>query len=304
MIKSLAYLGVESPAWKEWESFGPDVLGLQHAGHGPDGAVRFRLDEAAHRIAIHPAERDAIAYIGWSLRDEWDAKAVAERVVAHGIEVKRSRDEESAERKVEGFYWFRDPSGFRHELSWGQGHTAAPFRAGRAIGGFRTGEQGLGHVVLAVADLEQSDRFYREVMGFHPSDTVRDGDLQAHFYHVNGRHHSLAIGRIPTRQVAFLHLMIEVDRLDDVGTTLDLCERRGIPITTTLGRHSNDRMISFYMYTPSKFRLEYGWGGLDVDDDLWVPRTYDKPSIWGHRRQHPELSALAMFDPASPSHRS
>ena len=37
-------------------------------------------------------------------------------------------------------------------------------------------------------------------------------------------------------------------------------------------------MISFYMYTPSGFRLEYGWGGLDVDNDLWVPRTYDKPS--------------------------
>lgn len=299
MIKSLAYLGIISPAYKEWETFGPEVLGVQHAGHGPDGSVRLRVDDAAHRIAIHPGEKDKICYIGWSLKDEADAKAVANRVAAHGIEVTRSRQEEHEERKVEGFYWFQDPSGFRHELSWGQVFTTAPFCAGRGVKGFRTGDQGLGHVVLAVADLEQSDRFYREVMGFHPSDTVKDGDLQAHFYHVNGRHHSLAIGRLPNRQPAFLHLMIEVNELDDVGTTLDLCEKRGIPITTTLGRHSNDHMISFYMYTPSCFRLEYGWGGLDVDNDLWVPRTYDKPSIWGHRRQHHELTALVMFDSQS-----
>jgi 2,3-dihydroxybiphenyl 1,2-dioxygenase len=296
MIKSLAYLGVISPAYKEWETFGPEVLGLQHAGYGSDGAVRLRMDDAAHRIAIHPGEKNNIAYIGWSLAGEADAKALASRVAAEGIEVVRSKDEESAQRNVEGFYWFRDPSGFRHELSWGQIHTVAPLRPGRPISGFRTGEQGLGHVVLAVADMAESDRFYREVMGFHPSDTVKDGGLQAHFYHINGRHHSLAIAALPNRQLAFLHLMIEVNSLDDVGAAHDLCEERGIPITRTLGRHSNDRMISFYVYSPSGFRVEYGWGGLDVDHDLWVPRIYDKPSIWGHRNQHKELVPFMLID--------
>ncbi|PUA20426.1 VOC family protein [Glaciimonas sp. PCH181] len=299
MIKSLAYLGINSPHYKEWEIFGPEVLGLQHAGYGPDGAVHLRLDEAAHRIAIHPGERDAIAYIGWSVKDEASAKTITDRITAYGLEVTRSRTQESAQRKVEGFYWFHDPSGFRHELSWGQYHTVAPFHPGRALKGFRTAEQGLGHIVLAVADLDEGDRFYREVLGFHQSDIVRDGPLEAHFYHINGRHHSLAITSLPTRDVAFLHLMIEANSLDDVGTAHDMCEQRGIPITTTLGRHSNDQMISFYMYTPSGFRLEYGWGGLDVDHDLWVPRTYDKPSSWGHRRQHQELTALKMVDTPS-----
>jgi 2,3-dihydroxybiphenyl 1,2-dioxygenase len=299
MIKSLAYLGVHSPDYQEWERFGPEVLGLQLAGHGADGAVRLRLDEAAHRIAIHPGERNGVAYIGWSVKDEAGAKAIAGRVMDYGLEAARGRAEEAAERKVEGFYWFKDPSGFRHELSWGQFHTVAPFHAGRPVSGFRTAEQGLGHVVLAVRDLEESDSFYRDVLGFHPSDIVRDGPLEAHFYHINGRHHSLAIASLPTREVAFLHLMIEVNSLDDVGAALDLCEARRIPITTTLGRHSNDHMISFYMYTPSGFRLEYGWGGLDVDHDLWVPRTYDKPSSWGHHRQHKELTALMLFDEPS-----
>jgi 2,3-dihydroxybiphenyl 1,2-dioxygenase len=296
MIKSLAYLGAVSPSFEEWESFGPDVLGLQIAARGADGSIAFRLDEAAQRLVIRPGERDSIDHIGWSVQDEAAARSLAERVRAHGIEVGQASADDCAARKVDGFYWFRDPSGFRHELSWGQAYTTAPLRPGRPVSGFRTGEQGLGHVVLAVADLEASDRFYREVLGFHPSDTVRDGPMEARFYHVNGRHHSLAIGRLPSRQPAFLHLMIEVNSLADVGAALDLCEQRAIPITTTLGQHSNDRMVSFYMYTPSGFRLEYGWGGLEVEHDLWVPRTYDKPSIWGHRRQHHELTALMMFD--------
>lgn len=164
------------------------------------------------------------------------------------------------------------------------------------MGGFRTGDQGLGQVVLAVSDLGESDRFFREVLRFHPSDTVRDGPMEARFYHVNGRYHSLAIGRFPGRQTTFLHLMSEVNSLADVGAAHDLCEQRAVPITTMLGQHSNDRMVAFYMYTPSGFRIEYGWGGREVDHDLWVSRTYDRPRLWGHRRQHQELTTLVMFD--------
>src|SRR5690606_10346968 len=152
--------------------FGPEVLGLQVAGHGPDGAVRLRLDEVAQRITIHPGERNGVAYIGWSVQDEAAAREVTARVNAHGSATCRAGAEECAERKVEGFYWFKDPSGFRHELAWGLHHTVAAFHPGRPISGFRTADQGLGHVVLAVKDLDEGDRFYREVMGFYPSDTV------------------------------------------------------------------------------------------------------------------------------------
>jgi glycine/D-amino acid oxidase-like deaminating enzyme len=64
------------------------------------------------------------------------------------------------------------------------------------------------------------------------------------------------------------------------------------------GSDSPDDALA-YLKAATGFRLEYGWGGLDVDHDLWVPRTYDKPSSWGHHRQHKELTALMMTDRAA-----
>ena len=43
-------------------------------------------------------------------------------------------------------------------------------------------------------------------------------------------------------------------------------------MTVSLGRHTNDEMISFYLRTPSGFDIEYGFGGKTVDADRSEPR--------------------------------
>ncbi len=51
-----------------------------------------------------------------------------------------------------------------------------------------------------------------------------------------------------------------------------------------LGRHTNDHMISFYCETPDGFLVEFGWGGLQIEDPSDVPMyQITKPSVWGHR---------------------
>jgi 3,4-dihydroxy-9,10-secoandrosta-1,3,5(10)-triene-9,17-dione 4,5-dioxygenase len=53
----------------------------------------------------------------------------------------------------------------------------------------------------------------------------------------------------------------------------------------TLGRHTNDHMVSFYCSTPDGYSVEIGCGGLAVTDDEHET-TYEitKASVWGHRR--------------------
>jgi 3,4-dihydroxy-9,10-secoandrosta-1,3,5(10)-triene-9,17-dione 4,5-dioxygenase len=95
------------------------------------------------------------------------------------------------------------------------------------------------------------------------------------------RHHSLALA--PMHPAAgIVHLMIEVATLDDVGRALDRCIRRKAAISSTLGRHANDLMVSFYVHTPGGFDIEYGTGGRVVDDATWVSRESTAVSLWGH----------------------
>jgi hypothetical protein len=74
--------------------------------------------------------------------------------------------------------------------------------------------------------------------------------------------------------------------LDDVGQGYDIAQQEEGRITSTLGRHINDMVTSFYTRTPSGFHMEYGWGGRAIDMDNWqVQEIVDGPSAWGHDRQ-------------------
>jgi hypothetical protein len=70
-----------------------------------------------------------------------------------------------------------------------------------------------------------------------------------------------------------------------VGQAYDLALGKPEMIGTTLGRHVNDYMTSFYSWSPSNFLVEYGWGGRSIDPDAWTPHERTEgPSLWGHDR--------------------
>ena len=141
--------------------------------------------------------------------------------------------------------------------------------------------------MLAVDDAERSLQFYRDVLGLRESDFISfsrgNFEMNMTFMHCNPRHHSLAFmqARMPRR---LHHIMLQVDALDDVGSTYSLCAAQGVPLASTLGRHTNDHMVSFYMVSPSGFEIEYGWGARTIDDTTWKVQTHRAPSIWGHER--------------------
>ena len=78
------------------------------------------------------------------------------------------------------------------------------------------------------------------------------------------------------------HFMFETRSLEDVGRAYDIVRSRKLPLFRSLGQHSNDRMTSFYLKTPSGFSVEYGWGGLLVDDAAWRVKHHSTTKLWGH----------------------
>jgi 3,4-dihydroxy-9,10-secoandrosta-1,3,5(10)-triene-9,17-dione 4,5-dioxygenase len=52
--------------------------------------------------------------------------------------------------------------------------------------------------------------------------------------------------------------------------------------TATLGQHTNDRMTSFYMRTPSNFDIEFGCGGAVSTGNEHIVHEFTRVSLWGH----------------------
>jgi extradiol dioxygenase len=290
-IMSLGYLHVESPEAKEWASFGPDVLGLAVSElavseTGPDGSpdtVSLTNDDRPGRLLISAGDRNRVRRVGWEVPNSGELEVAAAELAAAGVTTLRGSPEQCRAAGVRELISFTDPAGFTHELFWGQLVVPNSFRPGRAMSGFVTDGQGLGHVVLIVPELVESLEFYQRVLGFRVSDEIDMFGGRVVFFHVNPRHHSLAIIGMPGVR-GLHHLMLQVGSLDDVGVAHDLCAERGIPLAMTLGWHTNDRMFSFYLRSPSGFEIEYGWGADVVDDEEnWVVTHMQSPSIWGHR---------------------
>jgi len=84
------------------------------------------------------------------------------------------------------------------------------------------------------------------------------------------------------------HVMFEMTEIDHVGRALDRAEAAGIEITSSLGRHSNDGMFSFYMRSPAGFDVEIGCQGRLVDDATWNEREFVEGDTWGHKGLTPE----------------
>ncbi len=287
-VSQLGYLGIGVKNVAAWEKFAAEIIGFEVGERGDDGALLLRMDEYHHRLAIHPGGDDDLAYIGWEVPDAQALRVVADQLKAAGVAVAEGAKADAQARRVVELIKFRDPNGVASEVFYGPLISAERFMSPRPIGGFRAGAMGLGHFILVVDDPDKTARFYTEALGFRITDYITTEvapgvTLRLTFMHCNARHHTLALLPIPNAPKRLNHIMIELNSIDDVGDTYYLCQDRKIPIVRSLGRHTNDHMVSFYMQTPSGFDIEYGWGGRIVDDRSWQVQSYTSGSTWGHR---------------------
>jgi 2,3-dihydroxybiphenyl 1,2-dioxygenase len=239
------------------------------------------MDDRAQRLVVSsdPADEN---HFGWEVHDAPALAVLAQRLSQAGVAVQALSAAECDARAVGEGIWFRDPAGNRLEAFHSAATAATPFRPGRPISGFRTGAMGMGHVVFTVERIEDMQWFYQDLLGFRLSDYC-ERPFRAYFFHLNARHHSLAL--IQTGRHGMHHLMMELLNLDDVGQGYDVAQAEPGRIATTLGRHTNDFMTSFYARTPDTLMIEYGWGGRAIDPQAWQSQEmHHGPSLWGHDR--------------------
>lgn len=287
-VASLGYIGFEVSDLKAWNDYMTGFLGLM-PGRGNGSSARYRMDERAFRIQLDEGKADDISFIGLEVETWEGMRALRAKLDKEGVKYAPASDNLKAERGVRDLIVLTDPAGLQVEIYVGAtALTNVPFNSPAGVSGYLTGEQGVGHVVLASEKMDEVRDFYARLLGFKLSDTIGmaiapDFTLVLEFYHCNPRHHTLALAPMPAPK-RLHHFMVEMASLDDVGFALDRMAALGIKQTATLGKHSNDRMVSFYAATPSGFDVEVGTAGIEVHDDVWRVTHHEVTSMWGHKR--------------------
>lgn len=303
-LRGLGYLKVQATDLARWRELTINALGFaEGSGPDPDG-LYLRMDERHARLIVIPGDTDEVLAVGWEVRDQFALAAVGRAVEAAGVAVKMLSPGEAADRSVEEALTFTDPAGIPVEVFFGPSLDHSPVLTG-AGQKFVTGGCGMGHVVLPTTAMAETVSFYTEVLGFLPRGAMKVGppsedgsSARIRFLGINQRHHSLAICPAPHGGApGMIHLMVEVDSLDAVGRALDNVNKAGFSLSSTLGRHTNDRMVSFYVRAPGGWDIEYGCEGMLVDETWYTAEEITADSYWGHDWSGSE--PLAAFTPQS-----
>ncbi len=290
MIEQLGYLVVEATDIEKWRAFGTQVLGMA-AHDGANGELYFKIDERAFRLLVLPGERDRLISSGWEVATEEAFNRFRGRLEQAEIAISSPGEAAMKQRHVSGLFRLSDPAGHVIEVYWGPISDFSRFVSPVGVRSFVTGDMGMGHVVLPAINFDETCEFWTTHLGMELSDILRLPELpgpggdpaRVHFFHCNSRQHSLALGEVEVPP-GCLHFMLEVTDIDEVGLALDRANRHGAPLASTLGRHVNDDMISFYIWTPGGFQVEFGCGGMVKDwaaDNIVFETT--RGSRWGHR---------------------
>lgn len=180
------------------------------------------------------------------------------------------------------------------EASNGPGHLdRTNARAGAVLRGDRVRPRKLGHAVFGSTDLEASQRFFIEGIGFKVSDTIPG--LGA-FLRCSTDHHNLLLQAAPVPLLH--HTSWQVDDVDEVGRAASaMLERDPSRHIWGLGRHHIGSNFFWYLKDPAGNFTEY-YADLDciVDDQLWTPGVWDGAHALYNWGPPPPPSFLAPDD--------
>lgn len=287
-IAGLSYVVAECTDVARWESYASDVLGMMST-RTEDGNVLIKMDERQYRFQVQPGSHDRYLASGWEVQNQQAFEEALQVMDKAGVAYEIGSAQLCKQRQVQQLAVVRDPAGNCHEIGWGFKSDFGHFASPQGVSNFVTGNQGMGHTVLPAPNFDETVAFVRDVLGFELSDVYNmrpageDGPLiRIHFFHCqNARHHSLALAEFPS-PTGCVHVMVEVENMPEVGRAMDRMHASNVKLSATLGQHTNDRMISFYMKTPSSFDIEFGYGGAVIDWEEHITHEFTKVSLWGH----------------------
>ena len=275
-LRDIHYVRLSTPDLDAAEAFATQILGLQTVGRTPE-RVYLRSDHRHHTLCyVRGAAGDHT--LGFDLSDWTVLHDAHAQLQADGVPCGMGTAEEAAERHVEAFLWFLDPTGNRVEL------LSRPHEASRRYFPARdAGVTGFGHVGLCTTDPVRDQTFWLKHFNAMVSDWIGPCPLMR----VNPRHHQMAL--FPSTKKGIQHINYQVQEFDDVMRSFYFLQERQVRIVFGPGRHATSGGIFVYFEGPDGMIYEYSNSDRKIIEDAstYRPRQFPMhPSsfcVWGSK---------------------
>ena len=260
--------------------FATNLLGLQQVRREENRAY-VRGDERDHDICYIEGD-PADHVLGFELESERALEAAQGELVAAGVSVRRGTTKECADRRVQAFISFDDPTGNKFDLA------VRPFKATRRY--FPTRDAGItefSHVGLRTTDARRDEAFWTTHFNIRPNDWIGDAGLLS----FDAVHHRIAL--FPADGPGIQHVNFQVASLDDVMRSYYFMSSQQVRIVFGPGRHATSGAMFLYFEGPDNMIYEYSHGVRIIDDPDYRPRQYpftpEAFCVWGARPDIPEF---------------
>jgi 2,3-dihydroxy-p-cumate/2,3-dihydroxybenzoate 3,4-dioxygenase len=302
LVKGLGYVALTVPEIDRSLDFYKRVAHLKVSERGAKRAF-LTGGTSHHWLRLEETGAPGLARIGFEVHDRAALDEVVNRLDSAQIAWKPAND--LASDRVTEAIRFTDPDGFEIELFTDMVSLPVP------VDTFLNMSRVL-HGVWLAADPLESCRFYRDVLGFKESDWIERAMV---FMRAGNRyHHTIGIGRDPSRLGRLDHFCILVDDLDDVMRARNVALRSGAKLRQDVVRHAASGSTSTYIIDPmNDIAVEFCTNHRQIDDegycarilpvlpttfDLWqqLPEYFIEPADMDQSPSGPETSWNRLND--------
>ncbi len=275
-LRDLSYVRLGTRDLAAAERFATDIVGLQAIRRTGD-ALYLRSNYRDHSLCYFRGDAKEQA-VGIELRNWGGIEDAMRQLEAAGRSAKRGTREECAERAVEDFCWFTDPTGNRIEL------VSRPHEANRRYFPSRdAGIKGFGHIGLNTTDAARDQRFWTSLFNIRVSDWIGAAPL----LRMTNVHHQLAL--FPTKGPGVQHINHQVHDVDDIMRSWYFLQERQVRVVFGPGRHATSGGYFLYFEGHQGMVFEYSNADRTIidDDETHRPRQFPMEAasfcVWGSK---------------------
>lgn len=268
------YAGFNTPDIEAMLAYYIEVIGFTLEERAGDGTAYLSNALDHHIIALYPSTESGLRHIGLQIQNNQSLQEVRAQLRDEGID---AEIQTGTQPGLAELLQLRDPEGNTLQLYTTQQAARQHFRGHGIV------PQKLGHIALAVHDVQKTAEFYQSILGFRVSDWIEDFFV---FLRCGPDHHT--INFLKSKYQKMHHIAFQLRDWTQVQQACDHLSRHDIPLLWGPGRHGAGHNIFTYHHDPDKQIVElFTELDLMLDEDLgyFEPRPWhedfpQRPKVW------------------------